>query len=99
MNMKRILGMSCMVLLAMYSCTKQDIIDTGVSSPYFEGNIMQYLRSDDYNWKLTVELIERAGLTTLFEGNDPQYPEITFFGFKSYSVLRFLYDSQHKNQS
>lgn len=86
----------CFVLTA---CTKQEIIDTGTANPYFDGNMMEYLRSDDYNWKLTVELIEHAGLTALFEGKDPEYPEVTFFGFKSYSVLRFLYDSQHKDQS
>lgn len=85
--------------LALVSCTKQEVIDTGVASPYFQGTMMEYLRSDDYNWALTVELIEHAGLTDLFEGKDPAYPEITFFGFKSYSVQRFLFDSQYKDQS
>lgn len=85
--------------MVLSSCTKQDVIDTGKANPHFEGSIMEYLRSDDYNWKLTVELIEHAGLTALFEGRDPQYPEITFFGFKSYSVLRFLYNSQYNDQS
>jgi hypothetical protein len=60
---------------------------------------MQYLRADDYNWKLTVELIERAGLTDLFEGRVDSLKEITFFGIKSYSIQRFLYDSQYKDPS
>src|SRR5690554_369113 len=81
------------------ACTKQEVIDTGTADPAFEGSMMEYLRSDDYNWELTVALIEHAGLTDLFDGRDPQYPKITFFGFKSYSVQRFLFDSQYKDQS
>ncbi len=88
-----------LVVMLFTFCTKQEVIDTGTANPYYDGNILEYLRSDDYNWELTVELIEHAGLTDLFEGKDPAYPEITFFGFKSYSVLRFLLDSQHKDQS
>ena len=88
------------VLVGFAACdTQQDVIDTGISSPYFEGNMMEYLRSDAYNWELTVQMIERAGLTDLFEGRVDSLPEITFFAPKSYSVLRFLLDSRHKDQS
>ncbi len=87
------------VCLALASCTKQEVIDTGTANPRFEGSMLAYLRSDNYNWALTVELIEHAGLTDLFDGKDLANPQITFFGFKSYSVLRFLYDSQFKDQS
>lgn len=79
------------ILVSILSCSKQDVIDTGISSPYFDGNMMEYLRSDDYNWKLTVEMIEHAGLTDLFEGKDTDYPEITFFGLKSHSIQRWLW--------
>ena len=72
--------------------TKQDWIDTGIASPYHDCSIMEYLRRDKYNWVLTVEMIERADLTDLFEGNDPDYKEITFFAPPSYSVLRYLWD-------
>ena len=88
------------VLAGFAACdTRQDVIDTGISSPYFEGNMMEYLRSDAYNWELTVQMIERAGLTDLFEGRVDSLSEITFFAPKSYSVLRFLLDSRHKDQS
>lgn len=70
---------------------KQDVWDSGVSSPYHDCSIMEYLRGDDYNWELTVELIEHAGLTDLFEGQVDTLPEITFWGFPSLSVLRYLY--------
>lgn len=80
--------------ILLYSCdTRQDVYDTGISDPCFEGTMMDYLRSDDYNWKLTVEMIERAGLTDLFEGKVDTLPEITFWGFKSYSVLLYLLEN------
>lgn len=76
------------------ACTQQDIIDTGVSSPYHDCNMMDYLRSDKYNWELTVQMIEHAGLTDLFEGRVDSLPEITFWGVSSYSIQRFIFDSQ-----
>lgn len=88
------------VVTTFFSCeTKQVIIDTGVADPVYPGNIMNYLRSDDYNWALTVQMIERAGLTDLFEGKVDTLPQITFWGPKSASILRFLLDSQHKDPS
>lgn len=83
----------CISLLFMGCDTKQDWIDTGVASPYHDCSIMEYLRGDKYNWELTVTMIERAGLIDLFEGNDPDYKEITFFAIPSYSILRYLWDN------
>ena len=97
--MKNVFLMIC-VLLGMNACnTQQDVIDTGVASPYFEGTIMDFLRADSYNWELTVKMIERAGLVDLFEGKDDEYPEITFWGPKSYSIQRYIWDEQFKNGS
>ena len=79
--------------LALGGCeTKQDWLDTGISSPYHDCSIMEYLRQDTANWQLTVALIERAGLTPLFEGQDEDYPEITFFAPPSFSILRYVWD-------
>lgn len=100
--MKTLLYISiCICVLPLFTgCdTKQDWIDTGVSSPYHDCSIMEYLRGDKYNWELTVAMIERAGLTALFEGNDPEYKEITFFAPPSYSVLRYLWDNDMENVS
>ncbi|MDY4042778.1 MAG: hypothetical protein SOY65_03105 [Marinifilaceae bacterium] len=96
--MKRIyrLLMLCLLAGVFAACeTKQDVWDTGICSPYHDCSIMEYLRSDTYNWELTVELIEHAGLTDLFEGQVDSLPEITFLGFPSYSVLRYLYDNHY----
>ncbi len=81
------------IVISLVSCTAQNWYDSGVSSPYHDCSIMEYLRGDSYNWELTVKLIERAGLTDMFEGKDPNYKEITFFFFSSYSILRYLWDN------
>lgn len=81
------------IVISLVSCTAQNWYDSGVSSPYHDCSIMEYLRGDSYNWELTVKLIERAGLTDMFEGKDPNYKEITFFAPPSYSILRYLWDN------
>lgn len=81
------------IVISLVSCTAQDWYDSGVSSPYHDCSIMEYLRGDSYNWELTVKLIERAGLADMFEGKDPNYKEITFFAPPSYSILRYLWDN------
>ena len=92
--MKKILILGIIVASAWACDTNQDVWNSGVCSPYFDGTIMDYLRADDYNWELTVEMIERAGLTDLFEGQVDTLPEITFWAPKSYSIARWLLDSQ-----
>lgn len=83
------------VITFAWACdTKQHVIDTGVSNPYFDGTIMDYLRSNDRNWDLTVEMIEHAGLTDLFEGQVDTCREITFWAPPAYSILRFMLESQ-----
>lgn len=85
----------CSILLASAACTKQMVYDTGICSPYHDCSIMDYLRGNDYEWGYTVELIEQAGLTDLFEGKVDTLPEITFLGIPSMSVERYLYDNQY----
>ena len=75
---------------------EQKVINTGISDPYFNGNIMEYLRANDRNWDLTVQMIERAGLTALFEGQVDTLPEITFFAPPAYSILRFMLETEEK---
>ena len=98
--MRTIIGICVCVLMVLTGCdTKQNWIDTGVSSPYHDCSIMEYLRGDAYNWELTVEMIERADLTDLFEGQVDSLPEITFFGIPSYSILRYLWDNDMESVS
>lgn len=95
-NMKK-LYLLTFYLLSLFGCEpKQEVIYTGVSNPYFEGSIMEYLRSNDKNWDLTVEMIERAGLVDLFEGKVDTLQEITFFAPPAYSIQRFIWESQEQ---
>lgn len=96
MKMIRLLGVVLVSALLAACETKQDIWDTGVSSPYHDCSIMQYMRENPH-WELTVEMIERAGLIDLFEGRVDTLPEITFWGFGMYSVKRHLLDNGLKS--
>ena len=69
----------CLWGLCVSCDTQQNVINSGVSSPYHDCTILDYLRGDEYNWELTVAMIERAGLQDLFEGRGDSLPEITFF--------------------
>ncbi len=80
-----------MVIIALFaSCTKQNFIDTGKANPHFNGTVLSYLKSDNYNWDLTVQMINRAGLNDLFDGRDPANPTITFLGPTKFSILRYM---------
>lgn len=84
-------------ILVLFGCdTKQDWYDGGISSPYHDCNILEYMRSDEYNYKLTVEMIERAGLIDLFEGKVDTLPQITFLAPMSNTVLVYLLDRDMK---
>lgn len=75
------------------ACTDENFIDTGNASGVYDGSVMQYLRHHPQNWDSTVVVIEWAGLTQLFEGKDPEYPEITFFGPTNLSIIRYMLDN------
>lgn len=91
-DMKKIITVLLLIMSMASACTKQTVIDSGVCSPYHDCSIMDYLRKSEYEWGFTVQLIERAGLTDLFEGRVDSLPEITFLGIPSMSVERYLYD-------
>lgn len=97
--MKKIIILLSVVGSFLACDTKQNVIDTGVSNPYFEGTIMEYLRSHEKNWDYTVQLIEHSGLVDLFEGRVDSCPEITFWAPPSYAIQRFILESQEKQES
>lgn len=83
----------CVLCVTSVACTQQDVIDTGISSPYYEGTVMDYLRGDNYNFGMTVEMIERAGLVDLFDGLDSDNHEITFLAFKTHTIYLYLLEN------
>lgn len=67
-------------------CTKNNFIDTGISNGRHEGkSLLEYMETDSYNWDSTILLVRHAGedMVRLFEGQDPNHKEITFFGLGS----------------
>lgn len=83
-----------LMVFAGTACTQENFIDTGKASGVFDGNMIEYMKSDPLNWDSTLVVIEWAGLTPLFEGKDAQYPEITFFGPTNLSILRYMLNNK-----
>ena len=74
-------------------CTKNNYIDTGISDGRHEGeSLLEYMEGDSYNWDSTVLMVRHAGeeMVRLFEGQDPDHKEITFFGLTNHSIRRYL---------
>ena len=93
--MKRIIYL--LLAISFVACeTKENFIDTGISDGTFEGSMYAYMQQDSYNWDSTLLVINRAGLDDLFKGDDPDYPQITFWGPTSYSIIRYML--QHSPQ-
>lgn len=82
------------ILLAAFitSCTKDNFYDSGVSNGRHDCSLLEYLERHSYDWDSTVVLIHHAGedMVRLFEGNDPDHAEITFFGMTNHSIRRYL---------
>lgn len=91
--MKRIYLIIAVIAL-FASCQKQEFIDTGKAEAPVDKTMLEYMKGDDYNWGYTVAMIERAGLTDLFEGKDPNHPDITFLGPTSISIRKWMYHEQ-----
>ena len=82
--MNRVLFIALMFVVV--SCgTKYDYEDTGVSNPYFKGDMYEYLNSDSYNWDSVVLMIDRAGLEQLFRSE-----QITFMGLTNHTIRQWL---------
>lgn len=84
-----------LVAVLMYGCNEDDYFrDSGKANAKFDGSILEYLESDTKNnWDSAVVIIRHAGLEDLFRGKDPDYPQITFFGFTNYSVAQYLFNT------
>lgn len=78
------LGMIC-----LSACTNWNYIDTGVHDPneHTSKSMMQYLTEHPNNFYLTTAIIQRAGLTELFEGKDPEHPKVMFIAPTKYAIM------------
>ena len=91
--MRQIIYMITIVVFFTVGCTKNNYIDTGISNGRHEGkSLLEYMETDSYNWDSTILLVRHAGeeMVRLFEGQDPDHGEITFFGLTNHSIRRYL---------
>lgn len=80
-----------LILLAFGACEKDNYHDSGVANGKFDGTVWEYLQSDHKNWDSVVVAIRHAGLVDVFDGTNPEYKEITFFGITNLSIDQFLF--------
>lgn len=94
--MKRIIYMLIIAFPLFNACTKDNFVYSGISNGRHEGkNLLEYMEMDSYNWDSTVLLVRHAGeeIVRLFEGQDPNHPEITFFGVTNHSIRRYMLEN------
>ena len=89
-NKMRTILLICITVTLLASGEKDYQHDTGLADGYHDCSMMDYLRSDHNNWDSIVVAIEYAGLTDIFEGTNPDYKEITFFGPTNMSIRKFF---------
>ena len=85
------------LLVTFWACnTKYNYIDTGISNGIHDCSMLEYLKSDSYNWDTIVRIIERAELVSLFEKEGAE-DQITFLGPTNHSIRNWMYDSAYVN--
>lgn len=98
--MRKILYTIFALAVIFASCeTKDNFIDTGISKGKYDGNMMEYFSSNSYDWDSTVLVIQRAGIEDIFEGKNPNYPEITFLGPTNHSIRRWMINEGYEKVS
>lgn len=88
---------SIAILLACNACEKDNYHDSGVANGKFDGTMWEYLQSDHKNWDSVVVAIRHAGVVNVFDGTNPEYKEITFFGITNLSIEQFLFKTVDAN--
>ena len=90
------LSLSIASLVTLESCTKYNIIETGLANGVHEKSMNDYFSEDPQNWALTQQLIKRAGLENTFSAINTNGPGITFLGITDPSILRYIMRLQKK---
>lgn len=71
-------------------CEKDTFHDTGLADGVFDGTAWEYMQAGHGNWDSLVIMIRKAGLADLFDGKDPDCPQMTVFGLTNLSIVQFL---------
>lgn len=91
------------VLSGLTACTKNNYWDSGISIGRHDCTLLEYMEmpGHSYDWDSTALMVRHAGedMVRLFSGKDPDYPEITFFGFTNHSIRRYMIKKRIKQVS
>lgn len=78
--------------IAFTACeTRYNYIDTGLSNGVHNCTMYEYFEKDSYNWDSLRKMIDRAGLTDMFNGLDPQCEKMMFFGLTNHSIREWMW--------
>lgn len=87
-----------LILFLVSSCnTKYNVIDTGIARGYHDCSMYEYFHTNSYDWDSTILMIQRAGLTDLFEGQREGYEKITFFGPTNHSIRLWMLQNNYNS--
>lgn len=76
------------------ACSNDNYHDSGLANGDHDCSMWEYFQKSPENWDSTMLLIQRAGLQDIFEGNNPQYSQITFFGPTNLSIQQYMYRTE-----
>lgn len=97
MNTRYLLGVLAGLVLLVGGCIKNEFIKSGVSNGRFDGSLLEYMEAPghSYDWDSTALMVRHAGerMVRLFEGQDPDHKEITFFGPTNHSIRRYMLEN------
>ena len=89
MKTRYLFGLLALFVFVAGGCTKDQFIKSGLSNGRFDGSLLEYMEAPghSYDWDSTALMVRHAGekMVRLFEGQDPDHPEITLLGPNNHS--------------
>lgn len=76
------------------SCTKFDVVDTGVADGNHDLVMWDYFKTNPYDWDSVMVMIDHAGLKSIFDGTSEHGKDLTFFGITNHSIRRYLLEKE-----
>lgn len=86
-----------LLIISLFCSCKviDDPIDTGICISNTDETMWEYFVKDTKNnWDSIIVAIEYADIKYMFDGSDPEYKELTFFGITNMSIQMFLYQNE-----
>ncbi|WP_303179122.1 hypothetical protein [uncultured Butyricimonas sp.] len=84
-----LIGIICLFLISLCSCTKYNYIDGGVAEGIHDCSMWEYFQRQTVDWDSTMIMIEHAGMKSIFDGSGP-HEQITFFGITDIAIARYM---------